>query len=84
MAKQLWKEAGILFAIGFVFGATGNLFLDVVATLGVMIWMGNSGNEYYAQNLMDRGYDLLATLNGKTPEGAIAQYQKDAQKDKED
>ena len=85
--KQLWAYAGIIFAIGLASGVLGiaeNLFLDLIVTLGVMIWMGNSGNELYAQNLKDKGYDFLTTLKAKTPEGAIAQYQKDTQKDKED
>tara|TARA_B100000315_G_C14462349_1_gene534311 strand:+ start:106 stop:993 length:888 start_codon:yes stop_codon:yes gene_type:complete len=84
LVKQIWVYAGVVFAIGFVFGATGNMYLDLIATLGVMIWMGSSGNELYAQSLRDKGYDLLTTLNAKTPEGAIAQYHKDTNEDKED
>jgi len=84
LAKQLWMYAVIIFVIGFVFGATGNLYLDLIATLGIMIWMGSAGNDLYAQSLRDKGYDLLTTLNAKTPEGAIAQYLKDTNEEKED
>ena len=84
LSKQLWAYAGIVFVIGFVLSVMLNPLLSFIATLGIMVWMGSSGNELYAKNLKDRGYDLLTTLNAKTPEGAIAQYQKDAQKDKED
>jgi|TARA_Y100000310_G_scaffold254823_1_gene261999 hypothetical protein len=84
LAKQLWKPAGILFAILFVFGATGFIHIDVIVTFGSMIWMGSSGNNLYAQGLEDRGYDLLTIVNAKTPDGAIAQYFKDTKEGEED
>ena len=84
LSKQLWKPAGILFAILSVFGVTGFLYVDVIVTFGSMIWMGSNGNRLYDQRLEDRGYDFLAIVNAKTPDGAIAQYHKETNEEKED
>jgi hypothetical protein len=83
LVKQLWIYAGIIF-FGWIFCfILGDIF-DWIFTFAVMIWLGTQGNDLYAKSLQERGYDFLTTLSAKTPEGAIAQYQKDAQKDKED
>jgi hypothetical protein len=91
LAKKMWGWAllflaiaivRVLFQISITHGqppasATNLGFALVGLVLGIIV--GAYGNGWRESNLRNRGYVSVATVEAKTPDGALAQYARETQ-----
>ncbi len=86
LLKRLWGHALIFLSITLAlsFIETGlekedNIFgmlLILWLEIGLYIIVGVKGNEWYAESLRKRGFELIGIVEAETPGAAIEKYSK--------
>ena len=51
-----------------------------IVDVGIMIWLGNTGNQHRNGNLRDRGYKYQGDIISQNPESAISEFVNQGQK----
>ncbi len=80
--KRLWWLAATFFLISVLLVLvesgfeqkenTAGVFFAIWVQLGVYILVGFKGNEWQVNNLLNRGFQLVDTVQAETPAAAIA------------
>ena len=68
--KRLWLVGVIVLLAGLALSSLPEIWL--VGELIISIVMGVKGNELRVMRLRDSGYEQVATVAAKTPDGALA------------
>jgi hypothetical protein len=78
LIKKLWVHALIvifsivlLSAIDMIFNNTQTYVMVFLLELGVYVFVGINGNEWRVTNSQAHGFELIDTLQAKTPKAAI-------------
>ena len=70
--KKLWLIGVIVFLFGILASSIPEAWL--VGELIISIVMGVKGNELRVKRLRDAGYEEVATVEARTPDGALAAH----------
>ena len=83
LIKKLWGHSLIvipiiilLASLDMFFKNPGTSFMVLLLELGVYIFVGINGNEWYMANLKERGFEHIDTLQAETPDAAIRKIAK--------
>ena len=68
--KKLWLIGVIVFLFGILASSIPEAWL--LGELLISVVMGAKGNELRAKRLLDSGYEQVATVEARTPDGALA------------
>ena len=84
--KRLWWHAAAFFLLAVLLVLiesgfdkeenTAGIFLTLWVQIGIYIFVGFKGNEWQATNLLNRGYQLMDTVQAESPDAAIAKIMK--------
>lgn len=83
LVKKLWGHALIVIS-GVILLASIELYFDnpetsfmvLLLEVGIYIFVGANGNEWCAADLREHGFELVDTLQAKTPGAAISKIAK--------
>ncbi len=70
LAKRLWIVGVIILLAGMALSSVPEIWL--VGEVIISIVMGVNGNKLRVNRLRDSGYEQVATVAAKTPDGALA------------
>jgi hypothetical protein len=57
------------------------VFIAFLAQLGMQYWVGENGNSWRAESMIERGFSLIAGSAASTPDAAIAEISRAAKSD---
>jgi len=84
LLKRLWGQALIFLSITLLLSFLeagferneniGGMVLVLWLEIGIYIFVGVKGNDWYAANLQKRGFEFVDTVQAESPGAAIKKY----------
>jgi len=86
LVKKLWRHAFVFLSLSLLLSfmeagfeqekSIAGMVLVLWLELGIYIFVGAKGNEWRADNLQKRGFELIDTVQAETPNAAIGKISK--------